>query len=390
MKVALLCNFPLYDYAAELGIKTDLIKRYTSWNVNLVKGLRELETLELLVITSDPLLARTQVIEDDHFTIYFIHPPRRANLLTGFQWLRFKALKILQDFKPDIVHGIGTEHIYPYIAVHSSYPHVVTVHGIMNEIVRKSKLPIISKKRLFALLERYVFKQSQHLISISPYVEYVVKNFTKAKIYSVENPVAEGFFKEKADPGASKTILFVGDIQQRKDLLTLLDAFSIVRNHNNIHDDLRLSIVGSVVEPGYFEQVQSRIGEDHIQKNIQFHGFVSPGRLPEVYAHAAFLMLSSIEETAPMCIAEAMSCGLPVVATDVGGVRHMVRDGVTGFVIPVRDPTALAEAANQLLRDKALRKRMGNAAKVEAKNRFHPRTVAEKTLNVYRAILGDR
>lgn len=390
MKVALMGAFPPHEYAEEIGIGANNIKRYTSWNVNLVKGLKELGKVELLVITSDPRLPRTQVMEDDHLTIYFIHPPRRANLLTGFQWLRFKVLKILQDFEPDIVHGIGTEHIYPYIAVHSTYPHVVTVHGIMNEIVRKSQPPIISKKRLFALLERYVLKQTQHLISINPYVERIVKNSTKAKIYSVENPVAEGFFKQKADPGSSKTILFVGDIQRHKDLLTLLHAFSIVRNHNNIHDDLRLSIVGSVVEPGYFEQVQSRIAENHIQRNIQFHGFVPPRHLPEVYAHAAFLMLSSIQETAPMCIAEAMSCGLPVVATDVGGVKHMVRDGVTGFVIPAGDPTALAEAANQLLQDKALRKRMGNAAKVEAKNRFHPRNVAEKTLNVYRAILGDR
>jgi glycosyltransferase involved in cell wall biosynthesis len=90
----------------------------------------------------------------------------------------------------------------------------------------------------------------------------------------------------------------------------------------------------------------------------------------------------------PISILEAMASGLPVVATDVGGVSELVADGETGFVVPARDPTAFAAPLARLCSDAGLRQRLGDAARRRAQDRFGGAPMAERTEGVYRATLA--
>ena len=79
--------------------------------------------------------------------------PQKINILTFYRYLIYRTKKIIEYEKPDIVHGIGTEHIWGYIA--SKFPNsVITVHGVIQEVIKRNPPSLVSIKRYFAYLEK--------------------------------------------------------------------------------------------------------------------------------------------------------------------------------------------------------------------------------------------
>lgn len=100
--------------------------------------------------------------------------------------------------------------------------------------------------------------------------------------------------------------------------------------------------------------------------------------VPALLADADVFVLSSTSEGMPLTVLEAMAAGLPVVASAVGGLPELVEDGVTGLLVPPRDPEALADVLRRLLADADLRRRLGAAGRARAEERFDlPRFRAE-------------
>lgn len=102
-------------------------------------------------------------------------------------------------------------------------------------------------------------------------------------------------------------------------------------------------------------------------------------------AHIACLP-SSYGEGLPKSLLEAAACGLPIVTSDAPGCREVVRDGVNGLLVPVRDTAALATALRKLIDDAALRRRMGEQSRLRAETEFGLETVIAQTLAVYREV----
>jgi glycosyltransferase involved in cell wall biosynthesis len=117
---------------------------------------------------------------------------------------------------------------------------------------------------------------------------------------------------------------------------------------------------------------------------------MSEADLKEAYGTCDAFVLPSVWEVLPIAVLEAMSSGRPVVCTDAGGDREMVRDGVNGFVVPVRDPAALAGKINALLADGALRARMGAAGRKIAEDEFDWKLIAARTKRVYEDLIKGR
>jgi glycosyltransferase involved in cell wall biosynthesis len=109
----------------------------------------------------------------------------------------------------------------------------------------------------------------------------------------------------------------------------------------------------------------------------------------EYYKAADICIHSAKEETFGKVVAEAMSCGIPIVATAVGGIPEQIKNGITGLLVPQGKPQNMTAAVNSLLDDEPLRLRMGKSAKIDAHKRFSLEHQAMSFLNWYEEILQD-
>ena len=120
---------------------------------------------------------------------------------------------------------------------------------------------------------------------------------------------------------------------------------------------------------------------------LQWLGHVDD--MPALLHTVDAVVLPSYREGLPTSLTEAAACSLPLITTDVPGCREVVTDGVDGLLVPVRDAVALARAIARLQDDAALRERLGAAARAKALAQFDERIVIERTIAVYRELLGE-
>lgn len=384
----MLGKFPVYSFANELGINQKEEKRITSWNENLGAELSKIDKIDFHFISSTRAIKKTTTIIRNGLKITFIATPPKANTLTFYRYLIWRSNKIITEEKPDIVHGIGTEHIWGYIA--SKYKNnIITIHGVMQEIIKKNSPSFFSFRSYFAHLEKKILKKSRNLIVINPYVKENLLLNTKSKLFFVENAISPIFRKEKAEPAKSSTILFIGDFVPLKNVLDLLKALS--KTYSCGVKQFTLHIVGNIVDTKYKRKIDEYLKErSYLKERINISEFLLPNELADEISESAFLVLCSNQETAPMVIAESMSMGLPVIATNVGGIKYMIKDKSNGFIVEPGNIEQLSNSIVQLIQNPQLRKVMGQKAREDAFNRYDPQKIALKTYDVYKEILGEK
>jgi polysaccharide biosynthesis protein PelF len=187
-----------------------------------------------------------------------------------------------------------------------------------------------------------------------------------SRIRTVYNGVDPADFPALPDEPDVPTISWAGRIDPVKDLSTLLRAFALVVKQI---PDARLRIFGSAPPGGraYLQRCRTEAADLGVAEQATFEG-----RVPEIrdaYRAGHVVVLCSITEGFPYTLIEAMACGRACVATDVGGVSEALGDD-SGLIVPPRNPAALADACLKLLKDDALRKQIGTAARARALEHF--------------------
>lgn len=177
------------------------------------------------------------------------------------------------------------------------------------------------------------------------------------------------------------TILFVGRHRYYKGVDTLIRGMKRI--------DARLLVGGDgPMRPGW----ESLARELDLSDKVLFTGQVSDEQLPSLYASADLFVLpaNARAEAFGKVLLEAMATGLPCVTTELGtGTSFVVQDGITGLVVPPRDPDALSAAVNRLLADESLRLKMGSAGRARVMQEFTPRKLLERIMAVYEQVLAD-
>jgi polysaccharide biosynthesis protein PelF len=185
------------------------------------------------------------------------------------------------------------------------------------------------------------------------------------RVRTVYNGVDPADFPAIETEPAVPTISWAGRIDPVKDLETLLLAFALV--HRQM-PRARLRIFGAPprgLEP-YLERCKALAFDLGLEDVATFEGRVE--KIRDAYDSGQIVVLCSISEGFPYTLIEAMTCGRPCVATDVGGVSEAVAD--TGLIVPPRNPEALAQSCLTLLRDSSLRRKLGTAARMRALEYF--------------------
>jgi phosphatidylinositol alpha-mannosyltransferase len=183
--------------------------------------------------------------------------------------------------------------------------------------------------------------------------------------------------------GDGPTLLFVGRLEPRKGLTYLVRAFLRLKP---AFPRLRLLVVGR--DDRHQRDKAMALVPPRLRTDLVFVGSVPQADLPSYYASADVFCAPSLGgESFGIVLAEAMAVGRPVVCSDIGGYRDVVRDGTDGLLVPPRDPEALAEALAGLLDNPARLAAMGEAAAAAAR-RYAWEVVAGQVEDVYRTVLG--
>ena len=135
------------------------------------------------------------------------------------------------------------------------------------------------------------------------------------------------------------------------------------------------------------EEVVRKVNSLNLSKNILFLG--EREDIPELLSCMDIFVLPSLREGFPNTILEAMASSLPVVATDVGGVRELIIPSETGFIVPPANTSALYESLSKLIQDKDLRYKMGNAG-FERVKQFSIDKMAKETENLYQELIRGK
>jgi D-inositol-3-phosphate glycosyltransferase len=207
-------------------------------------------------------------------------------------------------------------------------------------------------------------------------------------------PIPEDEAKEVIGiPPCDQVVLYVGRIEPLKGIDTLIEAIAFMRGNGGFEDlSFCLAIIGG--DPDLTPEEQStemkrlkQLCHLHgLDDMVTFLGKRDQDLLPYYYSAAEAVVVPSHYESFGMVALEAMACGTPVVASQVGGLAYLVQDGVTGYTVPSSDVEALAGRLGDLIRDKTLRERLGVQAAQLAQD-FSWEIIARKIRDQYQELI---
>jgi glycosyltransferase involved in cell wall biosynthesis len=233
--------------------------------------------------------------------------------------------------------------------------------------------------------ERQALRQVEHVFALSEYTANTIKPWTpNGKVDVAVCGVDTALFRP--DPQSQgEYALCVGRLSdRRKNVPLLLEAYAKAIGRSDVIPDLYL--VGAL--PDAIGEWICALG---IADRVQFLGEQYGRDLADLYRNARFFVLSSDEEGLGIVILEAMASGLPVISTDCGGPATAVVEGKTGFLVPVGDADSLATAMQRLAENPQLCRRMGEAGRTVAEERFSLTVAGNVFLDKYKELLiGQR
>jgi D-inositol-3-phosphate glycosyltransferase len=232
---------------------------------------------------------------------------------------------------------------------------------------------------------RFLYRADDHkMVTIPPGVD--VSHF-----YPIPADEAKQFIGLKPE---DRMVLFVGRIEPLKGVDTLIHAMSCPELQS-LHRPVHLAIIGG--EPNALPEnmteemsrLQSLCDDLCVERMVVFLGKRGQDTLPYYYSAAEVLVMPSLYESFGMVALEAMACGTPVIASEVGGLGYLVQDGQTGYTVPDSDPDALCDRLSRLLGDSHLRETMGaNAAQYALYYAWEK--VAGQVIETYRELAERR
>jgi D-inositol-3-phosphate glycosyltransferase len=272
--------------------------------------------------------------------------------------------------------------------------HMFHTLGLMKQRVARSAAEAEGDYRLDG--ERRVLRQADRIIAATPaelaQLQWLYQAETDKIVIIPPGVDTSHFYPIPQDeareftgvPPCERLLLFVGRIEPLKGIETLLQALAYL---NGRGVPVCLMLIGGDqggVEIARLQALRQQMG---LSELVVFAGKRSQDTLPYYYSSAQALVVPSHYESFGMVALEAMACGVPVVASQVGGLAFLVRDGVTGFTVPVDDPLALAEKLELLITNPELRQRLGEQAAGQARA-YAWEVIAGRILHVYHDLLA--
>lgn len=334
---------------------------------------------EVHVITSlDEAVPKDSI--EEGFYVHRIGFPKIKFLGVVVFWL--KALRVLKRINPDIVHaqstGIG---ISAFLAKKLlGKPYVVYCRG--SEVY----LSWLFTKPMLKL----ALKNANAVIALTEDMKAEIQKICSGEILVIPNGIDlesfENFSREKARAKlqikmGEEVILFVGTLRPIKGVKYLIQAMDIIAKQDA---GIKLVLVGDGEERQALEEL---VKELDLEEDVKFIGKVPNEEVPEYMVGSDAFVLPSLSEGFPNVVLEAMASALPIVASKVGGLPEIVKDGENGFLVEPKNPGQIAEKVLLLFGGEELRKSISRNNKEKAKD-YSWESVVERLEEVYLEVLN--
>lgn len=269
---------------------------------------------------------------------------------------------LLKKEKIDIIDGhyadYGAVVAYLVSKIHKT-KYVITCHGSDVGVVDDDVVGVLPSGRK-EVVSKSAMAASCVILPSQSMANDMIRYCTKNKITIVHNSADLSFFKPVAQNiFKRKTVLDIGALNKRKGHLYLLKAIPAVLDE---HPDVEFLIVGRGREEQNLKACAEELG---ISDSVKFIDFLPEGDLPAYYSSCEFFVSATSYEGLPVALIEAISCGAPIVSTNILSVQEVVGDA--GILVEPRNPDQLAEAMLKLLNDEDLRHELSKKALEQSK-----------------------
>ncbi|MBW1816712.1 MAG: glycosyltransferase [Deltaproteobacteria bacterium] len=295
-----------------------------------------------------------------------------------FVWRLF-ALGFREAGQCDVIHAnwilSGLVGVMLKMVLHR--PLILTVHG--------SDVNALPQSALANILARATFKKFDKIIAVSRGLEKAMLELGvhRKKIVFLPNGVDVESFTPSNQPASKNNILWIGRMTEEKGLAYMIEAMVEIVDKK---PDVKLILVGSGGLEGRLRRMTVRLG---LGTHVSFEGKRPHYEIPNYLRRARLLVLPSLSEGLPVAMLEALSCGIPVVGSRIGGISEVIKDGETGFLVTPGAPEELSAAIIKLLSEEKLRVEFGGNGIDLMTEKYNLTTIARKTLATYSEALSS-
>lgn len=285
--------------------------------------------------------------------------------------------------------------------VHYAIPWAVCAH-LAREVVQESckrlkivttlhgtDITLVGAEPQFFKMTKFGIERSDAVTAVSDYLARETRKtfHFECPIDVIHNSVDSARFaprqakccRKHFAPNGEKIMLHVSNFRPVKNIPDVVKTFAFVRKKM----PARLLMAGDGPELPHARQLAQELG---VEKDVLFLG--NQESVEEILPCGDLFILPSAYESFGLAALEAMSCGLPVLATEIGGLGEVITPGVDGWLCHVGDTECMAERAIDLLQNDAKREKMGKAARQKAVEKFSPERIVNQYESVYQRVLS--
>jgi glycosyltransferase involved in cell wall biosynthesis len=305
------------------------------------------------------------------------------DVVTLWQFDRIKLDNELKRINPDLTHIHGTEGIYGISNYSLKKAHLVTIQGISNlynnELPKSSSYP-------YLLLEKSIIRKYKYFGNRTDFgKEFILSINKNAEFIFTPESINQIFFDYNTIKD-SKSLIFIGDIIERKGVDILIKALELIKKE---FKEIKLNVVGTGNE-NYISELKKLAKDSGVDRNINWLGYKTNIEIKELFKLSSIFVFPTLIDNSPNSLLEAMASGLICIASETGGIPSIIKNKMNGYLFQKKDYKRLAELVISVINNFSQNIKVSKNAIDFSKSYCRPDYVFYKTVEVYNEIIMNK